>query len=130
CGWPRGRRGWSSLSPSRLFARGLGCGGMEDVEEEIFVELRELALESNGHQVVGEVHEDAEVASSMLGEGGLELGGHHGAVARGLEQVIESGGQRVALGVVEVKAPADAAAEGCQVGVLEALGEAMVTGED
>ena len=66
----------------------------------------------------------------MLGEGGLELGGHHGGVAGGVEQVVEGGGQRIALGVVEVEAAADAAAEARQVRVLEALGKTMVAGED
>ncbi len=66
----------------------------------------------------------------MLGERGLELGGHQCGVAGDLEEVVEASAQGVSLGVVEVKAPADAASEGQQVGVPKALGQSRVAGED
>jgi hypothetical protein len=46
----------------------LGRG--EDVEEEFFVELGELALGGGGEELVAEIHQDAVVAGSVFGEGG------------------------------------------------------------
>ncbi|MCA9609678.1 MAG: hypothetical protein KC619_28965 [Myxococcales bacterium] len=104
--------------------RGLGSRDLrvEVIEDEILVELSEVALVGDGEELVGEVHQDAVVAGAVLGEGGLELGAHEGAVAGGLEEVIEAGPEGVALGVVDVEAASDAASEREQVGVAEALG--------
>ncbi len=96
--------------------------GWKTSRKRILVDLSELALVGDGHQLVGEVHHDAVVAGTVLGEGGLELGGHQRRVAGGLEQVVEARAQRVALGVVEMEAATDSAAEREQVGVTEALG--------
>jgi hypothetical protein len=52
-------------STSRLLLR---RGGGEDVEEELLVELGESTLEGMSQQFVAEIHHDAIVASSMLGE--------------------------------------------------------------
>src|SRR5512140_545254 len=81
---------------------GLGFGRLaEDLEEELLVEPRQLALGGRGEQLVGEVHEHAIVSGGVVGERGLELRGHQGGVAGGGEHVVEAGEQLVAGGVVE-----------------------------
>jgi hypothetical protein len=93
-------------------------------------EARQIAFGAEGEQLVAEIHEHAVVAGGVVGEGGLELGGHERWVTGGVEQVIETGEQFVARGVVEDQAPADATAEGEQLGSAEALGQTGVAGED
>ena len=102
----------------------------EDIEVELLVEARELALRGDGEELVGEVHEDAVVAGGVIGECVLELIGHERGVAGGEEEVVEAGEELVAIGVVEDEATANAAAEGEELRGAEALGEAEVAGED
>jgi hypothetical protein len=40
----------------------------EDVEKEFLVETSELAIGGDSEQLVGEIHEDAEIAGSVIGE--------------------------------------------------------------
>src|SRR5277367_6592405 len=95
---------WSALAPLGLGFRDLS----EDVEVELLVEAREVAIGSDGEQLIGEVHEDAIVSRGVVGEGGLELVGHQRGVASGLEQMFEAGEQLVARGIVEHEAASPA----------------------
>ena len=97
-----------------------------DVEEELLVESGELALGRRDEELVGEVHHDAVVAGGMLGDRDFELGGHEGGVACRVEDVVEAGAELVARGVLEVKAPTDAAAEREELRMAEALGQPTV----
>ena len=102
----------------------------EDVEKELLVEARELALGGDGEELVAEIHEDAEVSGSVIGEGDAKLAGHERRVACGGDEMIEAREGLVARGVVEEETPPDARAEGQQLGIAEALGEACVACED
>ena len=53
--------------------RGLGVGG-EDLEVELFVELVAFLVAGGGQEVVGHIHEQAQVAGGMFAEG-LEQAG-------------------------------------------------------
>src|SRR5271155_5242208 len=116
---------WSAFSPLGLGFRSL-C---EDVEVELLVEAREVAIGGDGEQLVGEVHEHAVVASGVVDECGLELGGHQRGIASGLQQMLEGGEELVARGVVEHEAAAEARAEGEELGAAEALREPGVAHE-
>jgi hypothetical protein len=102
----------------------------KDVEVEFFIEAREVALCSDSEELVGEVHEDAEIARSVVDESGLELVRHEGGVARGLEDVVEAGEELVVASITEDEASSDAAAEREQVGSAQALWETLVAGKD
>ena len=65
----------------------------------------------------------------MIGERGLELGGHQAGIAGGVEEVVEAGEKLVALGVVENEAATDPATEREEIGAAKALDEASVAGE-
>ncbi len=69
------------------------------------------------------------VAGGVIGERGLELGGHQGRVSGGLEQVVEARKKRVARDVIEGEAAADATAEWGEFGRTQAVGEPGVAGE-
>ena len=70
-GATRSRRSSSSGHRFRARGAGLGFGRLgEDLEEELLVEARELAVGGDGEQLVGEVHEDAVVAGGVVGERG------------------------------------------------------------
>lgn len=71
----------------------LGDEVAEGLEVELLVEARQVSVGSDGQQLVSEVHQDAVSAGGVIGEGGLELGGHQRGVAGGLEQVVEAGEQ-------------------------------------
>lgn len=62
--------------------------------------------------------------------GCLELSGHQGGVARGVEKVVETGKQFVSTGCVQVESATDPRAQRQQVGVTETLWKALVTRED
>ena len=66
----------------------------------------------------------------MIGECGLELGGHQAGIAGGFEEMIETSEQLVARGVVEHEPAPDAAAERQKLGCTQALDEARIAGED
>lgn len=102
----------------------------EELEEELLVELGLLTLRGSREQLVGDVHHDAVVAGGVLGDGGLQLGGHQPGVSRRFEQVVEAEEQLFARGVVEMQTAADAAAQGHEVGMTQPLGEPPVTDED
>ena len=102
----------------------------EGVEVELLVEAGAIAFGAEGEELVGEVHEDAVVAGGVIGEGGLELGGHEGGVAGGVEEVVKAGEELVSGGVLEDEAATDAAAEGKELGDAKALGETGIAGED
>jgi hypothetical protein len=99
-------------------------------EEKLLVEAWEIAIGGEGEQLIGEIHEDAVVASGVVCEGCLELGGHQARVAGGVEEVVEASEQLARGGVFEDEAAADPAAERKEIGATEALEEASVAGED
>src|SRR5215208_4280386 len=77
-----GRRG-GGVAPAG--GGGLGSSGLlEVIEVEALVETGQIAIDGDGKELVGHVHEDAVVAGGVLGEGGLELGGHEGWGAGGV----------------------------------------------
>jgi len=121
-----------SCSFSPLLGRRGGSDrlGMEHVEVEAFVELGQLPLEADGEELVAEVHHDAEVPGRVLGEGGFQLGRHQRPVAGGIEEMVEACAEGDALGVVEVKAATNSTAEGKQVWMAEAVGQARVPRAD
>src|SRR5208283_2921485 len=91
---------------------GFGLGGLsENLEEEFFVEAGELPVGGDGEQLVGEIHQDAVISGSMVCEGDAQLAGHERGVSCGCEQVIETGEQLIAGGVLEGESPADARSE-------------------
>src|SRR5580692_1815188 len=97
------------LVGSALAGSGLGLLGLaEDVEIELLVEARQVAIGGDGEQLVGEVEEDAVVAGGVIDEGGLELSGHERGIAGGGEAVLEAGEQLVAGGILEDETASDA----------------------
>jgi hypothetical protein len=100
------------------------------MEEELFVEEGGAALCSGAEELIGDVHEDAEIASGVVGEAGFEGIGDECGVAGGVEEVVEAFAQVIAFGVAEEEAAANARGEGEEVGMAQAVGEAVVTGED
>jgi hypothetical protein len=46
----------------------------ESLEVKLFVESRQLAIESKSEQLVGEIHQHAVVSGGMIGEGSFPLG--------------------------------------------------------
>ena len=116
---------------SPLSSGGFGFGGLtKNIEKELLIEARQVAVEGDGEQLVGEIHEDAIVASGMLDERGLELVGHEARIAGGQEQVLEAGEELLARGIIEHEPPTDTGAEGQKLGGAQAFGEASVAGED
>jgi len=86
----------------------------------LLVEPGEVAVGGGGEELVGHVHQHAVVAQGVLGERGLQLGGHERRVAGGFEEVVEAGAPLIAGGGLQDEATADAAAEGQQLGGTEA----------
>jgi hypothetical protein len=48
---------------------------VEGFQKEVFIEAWQVAIGGEGEQLIVEIHEDAVVPGSMLGEGGFEFGG-------------------------------------------------------
>jgi hypothetical protein len=113
-----------------LFGGGRTWLGIEGLEEELLVNAWQFTVGSDGEELVREVHEDAVVAGGVVSEGGLDLGGHQGRIAGGLEEVVETGEKLVARSVFQDETAADAAAEGQEVRGAQLVDEAMVAGED
>jgi len=111
-------------------ALGWGPLGVEDLEEELLVELGELAARGVGEELGGEVGEHAVVAHGVIGEGLGERWGEQQGVAGAAGEVGEAVEELVAAGVLEAEAGADARAEGQEVVVAQALAEAGIAGED
>ena len=69
---------------SRRGSLGLGLGCLrEHLEEELFVETRELTVGGDGEQLVAEIHEHAVVSGGVVGERDAELAGHERRIAGG-----------------------------------------------
>ena len=122
---------WAVIVFAPAAGSGLGLGGLrEDVEEELLVEARELAVGGDGEQLVGEIHEDAVVAGGVVGEGAassLVMSEGLPAAARRWSRQASSSSRR---GVVEDESAADARAERQELGRAQSLGEPRVAGED
>ena len=123
-----GREGGSWLSGS-----GSGRFGIqsEDLEEEFFVDVLALLAGGGQQEFVGHVHEQAQVAGGVFAEG-LDQGvGHELGVAGGLEQRCPRhsrsslGGRGSRRRRLRMRL-----AMGKQIAALQALGEAVVAGED
>jgi hypothetical protein len=67
-----------------------------DICEDSGVPMGQLAVGGESEQLVAKVHQDAVIASGVVGEGGLELGGHEGGVACGFQEMVQAGEQLVA----------------------------------
>jgi hypothetical protein len=94
---------------------------LKDVEEKFLVDAFEVAFSGGGQEFIAEIHQDTVVASGMLAESGLELGGHERGVSSGIEQMVETGAKLVARCVIQVKASSNAASQGKQVRMTEAF---------
>ena len=92
--------------------------------------LGELTLRGDGEQLAGQGGERAVVAGGVVGEGGGELRGQERGVAGAGHEVLERGPELVGGGVIEGQAGANAAAQGEEVVLAEAFGEAAVAGQD
>ena len=121
--------GAASAGSRRPLAGAADAGRGEDLEIELFVELRQLALGGDGEEVAGHGGEHAVIAEGVLAERGHELGGHEAGVAGGVEQMRQAGAQLLPTGVLQGQAAADAAAEGPQVLAPEEVGQAAVAGQ-
>ncbi len=103
---------------------------MRACEEELLVELLDLALDAGGQQVGGHAAQDAVVAGGVLGQGSDQLLREQARVA-GLgagvgEELRQLGGR----GGLQYQTGADATAERDQVLGGEAFGQAGVAAED
>src|ERR1700689_49766 len=80
-GW---RRPWIAVTASPLLVRGalVRYRSLERFEVELLVEAWQISFSGSDEQFVGDVHHDAVVAGSVLGDRGLELGGHESRVPR------------------------------------------------
>jgi hypothetical protein len=103
---------------------------VEGFQEKLFIKAWQVSISGEGEQLIAEIHEDAVVAGSMIGEGGFELGGHEAGIAGGFEQVVEAGEEFVAGCILEDEAAADAATEWHQLGAAKTLDQTCITGED
>jgi len=119
---------WESSFPQR--ARFWGLLFSKGLQIKLVIEFGELAFCGDGEELVSEIHEDAEVAGRMLGQGGLEVGSHERRIACGIQEMVEAGEEFLAGSIVEKEPATDAAADGKQSGVPEALREALVTAKD
>ena len=108
-GVPRGdREGRSGSGACAALARSLL--GVEDLEEELFIEGGELVSGAVGEELCGHVGEHAVVAHGVVGERVGKFRGEQARVARGAGEVLEAGEELVARGVLEGEACADARA--------------------
>ena len=89
---------------------------------------------ADGEESVAEVHENPVVADGVVDgvvdERRLELLGHEGRVAGGLEQMFEASEQFIARGRFEHQASSDAAAWGHQLRRAKTFRQALVASED
>jgi hypothetical protein len=110
------------------FELGSGLRG-EDFEVELLIDLAELAMDGEGEQLVAEGSEDAQIASRVLGEGGLDLRGQQVRIAGLGQGMLEPVEQLFGREVVERQADADAAGDGQQLVAAELLSEAGIAAE-
>jgi hypothetical protein len=86
-----------SVSSCATAARGRFRPG-KDLQVELFIERRNLALGGAHEQLSGHGDEDAVVAGGVIDEGVAQLLGHQGGVAGTLEQMIQARQQLIAGG--------------------------------
>jgi hypothetical protein len=70
----------------------LGSFGIEgkDLEEEFLVDLFAFLVGSGGQEIIGQVHEQPEIAGGMFTECRDQRGRQEPGIARGFEQVVEA----------------------------------------
>ncbi len=122
-GWPVGRE-----AGSWLFG-GLGIQG-KDFEVEFFVDLLAFLVTGGGQQIVGHIHEQAQVAGGVFAERLDQRGAQELGVAGGFEQVVEAFLQLLGRQSFQAQAAADAAGDGQQLGLFQPGGQALVAGQD
>src|SRR5262249_42190028 len=134
------RRGGRQARRAGLSSAATGCRGPssrlvgrrrgEDLEEELLVELLDLALGAGEQEVVGHGHERAIVAGGVLDERTLELRRHELVVAGLLEAVAQTLAELLARGGVHDELDAEPALERQELGLAQLVLEAPVAGED
>ena len=111
------------------FFGGFGIQG-KDFEVEFFIDLLAFLLRGGGQQVVGHIHEQAQVAGGVFAEGLDERGAQELGIAGGFEQVVEAFLELLGGQGFRAQAAADAAGDGQEVGFFQAAGQALIAGQD
>ena len=87
-------------------------------------------MASGGQEVVGQVHQEPQIAGGMLAEGGQERGRQQLGIAGGLEQVGQAVLQLLGGMGLQAQAAANAAGDGQQLQFLQTAEQALVAGQD
>src|SRR5690606_15967229 len=106
------------------------ASGLVVVEEEVAVDGGGVAVEHGGEEFVAVGHHAAVVAGRVLGDGDLGVRRDQVGVAGSLQEVIQAGEHLVPRRVFEEQTSTDAAANGLEVALVQAVEEPAVAGED
>jgi hypothetical protein len=107
-----------------------GRGGLEDVQVELFVDLRDIVFVGGHEEFTRHGHENTEVAGGMLDQGFPRGLGEQVHVARLLECVGENLFEFLARGIVQHQPGADPGAERHEVRFAKAILESAIAGQD